>query len=225
MSDDTQVLDEMRQNVEKAGQDLNNQPLMERTTVAGLLNVLRIEHEDCGIKKEKEQDSPIDVHFREACFQVTAILDEDRKRNAELREQQKKIGNARTLMELRELVQPGSDSLSPTACSPECYFSVILSRSQKKLEKYKRRKYNLGAIDLLVYINQQSTHLYPKEPWPDPTPLMQHGWRSVAFIGGGPYARVLYANENAPAFLREAVGETYFWDKGPQQGMFPLHLD
>ena len=224
MSDDTQVFDIMRQNVEKVRQDLSDESLRERTTVAGFLNVLRIEYEGCEIKKEKEQDSPIDVHFREACFQVTECLDKGRKRNAELREQQKKIGNAKTLMdmELWEPVQPGSDSLSPTACPPECYFSVILSCSQDKLKRYGRVDED---IDLLVYINQRSTHLYPKEPWPGPTPLMQHGWRSVAFVGGGPYARVLYAKENAPTFLREAVGKTYFWNKGPQQGMFPLRLD
>ena len=220
MSDDTQALDRMRRGYEQAGPDLSDHECKERTTVAGFLRVLKVPYKNCEIRKEGPE--PIDVRFREACFQVTEILDEDRRRDAELREQQKKIGNAKTLMELWKPAQPGRDSLSSTACSPECYFSVILSRSQDKLKTYGRVDED---IDLLVYINQRSTHLYPKEPWPDPTPLMQHGWRSVAFVGGGPYARVLYAKENAPAFLREAVGETYFWDKGPQQEMFPLRID
>lgn len=219
MSDDKQVLEELRQHAEKACRDLNDHPLMERTSVAGLVRVLKIPYEDYEIKKEKKEQSPIDVHFRGARFQVSEILDEDRKRNDELRKRQERLKRARSLAELWEPVRPGHDSLSSTAHAPEYYFQLILSRSQDKLDRYRRVYGDIGDIDLLVYINRPSIHLYSTDPWPDPAPLKQHGWRSVAFVGGGPYARVLYANNDAPAFLRKAVGKTHFWEQ--LTDMFP----
>ncbi len=217
MSDDAQYLAKLREENEKARQDLSNQTLKERTTVAGLLRVLKIPYEDGEIRKEGPE--PIDVRFRNAGFQVTEIPDKDCRRDAEYREKQKKYNAATLPMELGKPVQRGHDSLDPTACAPEVYFELILSRSQKKVKKYGQVD---GDIDLLVYINQQPTHLYPTEPWPDPAPLRQHGWRSVAFVGGGPYARVLYANKDAPDFLRKAVGKTHFWEQ--EQTMFPQTL-
>ena len=222
MSDDKQVLEELRQHAEKARRNLNDLPLMERTSVAGLLRVLKTPYEDCEIRKEKKEQSPIDVHFRGACFQVSEILDEDRKRNDELCERQESLKRASSLAELWEPVRLGHDSLSPTARAPEHYFQLILSRSQKKVAKYRRVYGDIGDIDLLVSINRPSTYLYPTDPWPDPAPLKQHGWRSVAFVGGGPYARVLYANDDAPAFLRKAVGKTHFWEQPTE--MFPQVL-
>lgn len=222
MSDDKQVLEELRQHAEKACRDLNDHPLMERTIVAVLLRVLKTPYEDCEIRKEKKEQSLIDVHFRGARFQVTEILAEGRKRNDELRERQERRKRARTLAELWEPVRPGHDSLSPTACAPEYYFQLILCRSQSKLEKYRRVYGDIGDIDLLVYINRPATYLYPTEPWPNPAPLKQHGWRSVAFVGGGPYARVLFANDDAPAFLRTAVGKTHLWEQPTE--MFPQTL-
>ena len=146
-------------------------------------------------------------------------FDEGRRRDAELRGREKKLDKASTPLELFEPVQPGNDSLSPTALDPDQFFQIILSCSQDKLKKYRRID---GDIDFLVYFNMRSRHLYPLEPWPDPAPLMAHGWRSVAFVGGGPYARVLYATENAPTFLRKAAGKTYFWQE--LQSMFPQEL-
>ena len=205
MRDEKQAREWWCQNVEKARQDLNNTQLMEVTIVAGLLNVLRIEYEGCEIKNEKDQDSPIDVHFREACFQLTECLDEDRRRDAELCGKQE---------------MPVSGSL--TARTPKGYFHLILSCSQKKLKKYRRVD---GDIDLLVYINQRSTYLSPVEPWPCSAPLRKHGWRSVTFVDNYSYARVLYANDDAPDFLREAVGKTHVCKNGPgRRSVFPQTL-
>ena len=225
MSDEKQVLEKLRQHAEKARRDLSNpafQPFRERTIVAGLLRVLKIPYEDCEIRKEKKEQSPIDVHFRGARFQVTEIHDEGRKRNDELRERQERLKRAKSLAELWEPVRLGRDSLSPTARAPEYYFQLILSRSQDKVDRYRRVYGDIGDIDLLVSINRPSIHLYPTDPWPDPGPLKQHGWRSVAFVGGGPYARVLYANDDALAFLRKAVGKTHFWEQ--LTDMFPQAL-
>ncbi len=225
MSDEKQARERWLQCDEKAYQDLNDESVKERTTVAGFLNVLRIEYEDCEIKKEKEQDSRIDVHFREACFQVTECLDKGRERNAEISEQQKKIGNAETPMV--ELLEPVH--LRPTARTPKDYFHLILSCSQKKLQKYKRIEAYanlLPRIDLLVYINQRSTYLsLSVEPWPSSAPLRKHGWRSVMFVDNYSYARVLYANEDAPDFLREAVGKTHDCENRPgTRNVFPQTL-
>ena len=194
--------------------------------MAGLLRVLKVPYEDCEIRKAEKDQEPIDVLFKladqkamtpEARFQITEILDEDRRRDAELCDRVKKLAKAETI---REMYQP-VDSLNPTACAPEDYFQLILFHSQKKVKKYGRID---GDIDLLVYINQRSTHLYPIEPWPDPTPLVQHGWRSVAFIDNYSYVRVLYTKENAPPFLRKATGKTHVCENGPGMSVFPQKL-
>lgn len=219
MSDDTQYLDEMHRHYENARRDLSDHRLMERTIIAGLLRVLEIQYEDREIQKKGPE--PIDVWFRCARFQVTEILDEGRRRDAELYKQQQKLENAKSLIECFEPVCPGHDSLNPTACSLDDYFQLIHRRSQEKLKKYGQVNRD---IDFLVYINRRSIYLYPTEPWPAPTPLMQDGWRSVVFVDNR-YARVLYANDDAPAFLQDAVGRTRFWEKGSHESMFPQQLE
>ena len=226
MSDEKQALERWHQYTEKACRDLSDQALMERIIVAGLLRVLEIPYEDCEIRKAGKDREPIDVLFKladqkervpEARFQVTEILDENRRRDAELCDRVKKLAEAEII---REMYQP-VDSLNPTACAPDDYFQLILFHSQKKVKKYGRVA---GDIDLLVYINRRSAYLYPIEPWPDPTPLVQHGWRSVAFVDNYSYARVLYANKAAPSFLREATGKTHVRENGPGRSVFPQTL-
>lgn len=187
--------------------------------VAGFLHVLKVQYEDGEIRKKGPE--PVDVWFRDARFQVTEILDEGRRRDAELRGEQERIEEAESLQELWTRVQRGNDSLSPTACMPSEYYQLILDRSQEKLEKYGKGDED---IDLLIYINRKGAYLWPTEPWPVPTQLMEHGWRSVAFVDNC-YARVLYTTrENDPDFLRKAEGKTHGQPPGAGKSIFPQRL-
>lgn len=60
-------------------------------------------------------------------------------------------------------------------------------------------------------------------PWPNSASLETHGWRSVSFVDNR-HARVLDTKENAPAFLRKAMGRTYIWDLEMMESMFPQEL-
>ncbi len=205
MSDDTQFLKEELERTKKACRALSNHTVRERTIVAGFLNVLKIPYQDNEIRKEGPE--PIDIWFRSARFQVMEKLGKGRRRGDELRNREEKLDQSSTLIELFVPVEPGNDSLSPTAFDPDKFFQIILSCSQDKLDKYGRVD---GDIDFLVYINMKGRYLSPLEPWPDPALLQKHGWRSVSFVDNA-RARVLYARENAPDFLLEAMGKTYLW--------------
>ena len=231
MSDASQSYEEELERTKKARQDLSNHTVKERTPVTGFLNVLGVQYEPCEIQKKGPE--PIDIWFRDARFQVTEILDEDRRRDAELREREDNLRRAVDTGKFeyfKKAVERPGPFRPPTRCTPDDYFQRILSRSEEKLKKYGRID---GGIDLLVYINLSGTTtinlrgtIRPEtEPWPDLAPLQNHGWRSVSFVDNA-CARVLYATENAPAFLQNAMGKTHLWPVWDLKigSMFPQEL-
>ena len=227
MSDDSQFYEEELERTKKARQDLSDHGVSERTTVAGFLRVLKIPYEDCEIQKE-ELKLIIDIRFRDACFQVTASLDKDRRRDCELK---KRENNLRRAVEsgkfkyYKEAVEVKGSFLPPVLYTPKCYFQRILSCSEKKSKGYEKRcgRDAVGKLDFLVYINLKGGILSETESWPDLAPLKNHGWRSVSFVDNG-CARVLYAREDAPAFLREATEKTHIWPLEIEDKMFPQRL-
>ena len=220
MSDEAQILNEMRRYYEKICQDLSDHPLMERTIVAGFLHVLGIEYKNCEIQKKESNDS-IDVCFRGVHFQVTESLDKGRLRDKELCERKENLKRALATKDFeyfRKAVEGSGPFSPPTNYTPEDYFQRIFCCSERKVKKYRRVD---GDIDLLVYINLRDISLGDTKSWPDLTPLKNHGWRSVSFVDGV-YARVLYAKKNSPAFLQEAMGKTHGDPKNDR--IFPQEL-
>lgn len=226
MGDDSQFYEEALERTEKARQDLSDHTVRERTTVAGFLRVLKIPYEDCEIQKKGPE--PIDIWFRDACFQVTEILDEDRHRDGELH---KRENNLRRAVEsgkseyYKEAVEVPGPFLPRVLYTPKCYFQRILSCSERKSKRYEKTygRDAVGNLDFLVYINLKDGILSETESWPDLAPLKNHGWRSVSFIDNA-CARVLYARATAPAFLQEAMGKTHIWPIGIEDKMFPQRL-
>lgn len=202
MESEHEILHKLREDGEEARRLFSNagQALQERTAVAGLLRVLRVPFEDDEVVNEGPE--PIDVHYREARFQVTEVLDPGRPRNAEVRqiaERRKAAGS------LQDLVEPGVVSSRPAP--PDEVFSFVRDACRKKHSKYER---TCQGVDVLVYVNLEERHLYPTAPWPSHADLAAMGWRSVSVIME-PYARVVFARPDAPSFLRDAVDHTYHW--------------
>lgn len=71
----------------------------------------------------------------------------------------------------------------------------------------KATKYGAGCkdIDALIYADLQDTFLEANSPLPNTAQLQHQGWRSVSLLFS-PYGVVLLAKEDAPSFLRGAVG-------------------
>lgn len=228
MSDDSQSYEEELERTKKAKQDLKDHGVRERTTVAGFLRVLKIPYEDCKIQKE-ELKLIIDIRFGDACFQVMENPDKDRRRDDEWRKRENNLRRAVDTGKFeyyKEAVEVRGSFLPRVLYTPKCYFQRILSCSEKKSKRYEKTygRDAVGNLDFLVYINLKDGILRPKTgSWPDLAPLRNHGWRSVSFIDNA-CARVLYARENAPAFLQEAMGKTHIWPIGIEDKMFPQRL-
>jgi hypothetical protein len=144
---------------------------------------------------------PIDVAFGEAKFQVTEVLG-DRRRDAELRQLETKYETACSSLEL----------LAPMGTPEPISLSEIAAEVRKRLEtKYcKLREQGCRGIDALVHINLSDRYLYPLEftRREDMGTLEAEGWRSVSVLIV-PYAAVLFANDTAPAFLKDRVGKVH----------------
>ena len=227
MSDDSQFYEEELERTKKAKQDLSDHKEKERTTVAGFLRVLKIPYEDCKIQKE-ELKLIIDIRLGDACFQVTEILDEDRRRGDELGKREDNLRgavDAGKFEYFQKAVEVPGPFLPPVPYTSKCYFQRILSCSERKSKRYEKTygREAVGNIDFLVYINLKDGILSEPESWPDLAPLKNHGWRSVSFVDNG-CARVLYAREDAPVFLREATGKTHIWPLEIEDKMFPQRL-
>ncbi len=222
MSDEARFRKEVKAEIErteKARQENSDHEMKERKAVAGFLRILKIQYEDCEIQKRGPE--PIDVWFRDAHFQVMEKLDEDRCRGDEWRMRRERLVCAVTTGEFKyfQKAVEGPEPFNPPATyPPEDYFKLIYSCSEKKSKRYGG---DVGNIDLLVYINLKGIFLDKTKPWPDLTPLENHGWRSVSFVDGV-YARVLYAKKNSPTFLQEAMGKTHGDLKNDQ--IFPQEL-
>jgi hypothetical protein len=198
-----EILEKLRGSAEETVALFSNtgQGLQERIVVAGLLRVFGIEFSEDEIVKRGPE--PIDVWFREARFQVTEILDRGRPRNLEIRQRSMRARHAESL---RELVEPGVISSRPIA--PDELLALVLKRCREKAQRYAG---DCSDIDLLIYVNLQRRHLYPSGPFPEATAALgSFGWRSVSLIME-PFAVVLRAADNAPAFLIGRGAEAVFW--------------
>src|SRR5271170_6968372 len=173
-SEGEELLNNIRRRAEDAEALFSNagQSLQERTVVAGLLNVLGVDFREEDIVKSGPE--PIDVWFREARFQVTEILDQDRPRNLEIKQRSTRVKNAKCLHDLFESGEIHSNKIAP----PEL-MALVIDRCKSKSKHYAG---NCSNVDLLIYINLQRRHLYPFGPFSEGTALASLGWRSVSVI-------------------------------------------
>jgi hypothetical protein len=91
-------------------------------------------------------------------------------------------------------------------------FPEIATEVRKRLEaKFcKLREHGCRGIDALVHITLVDRYLYPPEfiRTEDVRTIEAEGWRSVSVLIV-PYATVVFANDTAPAFLKDHVGQVH----------------
>lgn len=77
-----------------------------------------------------------------------------------------------------------------------------------------------STLDLIVYFNLKGYYLDDKDIFADISGIKKQGWRSVSIVSNS-NAIVFFASENAPDFLRNAVGNIKREWKG--SGLFDLN--
>jgi Putative endonuclease, protein of unknown function (DUF1780) len=141
-----------------------------------------------------EQDSDVDVAFRDARFQNAERMDSDRQRHREYKETARRVRTR----DVTALERPWRDNRPITVGQ---VLADVVAALEKKTLKTARR----GSLDALVYINPT----YPAYPVvgriTDASAVARLGWRSVSALLAQ-YAVVICAEPHAPEFIRSRAG-------------------
>ena len=146
--------------------------------------------------QSKEQSSKVDVEFRDARFQIKEIVNPNTRRTAEIKAISLQVAAARTL---EEIVGPGFVYDTP----PVADGYELVRDNAVQLAADPRYRAIKGKIDLLFYVTRTRSSLVRKTERSD-VELSAIGWRSVSCLMGD-RAVVLFAQPEAPCFLREAI--------------------
>lgn len=172
-----------------------NKAERERWVVLAFLENMGIKHSE-GDVISPDQDPP-DVIAIGAAFEVKEILDPGRKRHKEYKDE---------LQRVKEITDPQHllTSFSPKDISIAEIYQRCLAEAKKFKLKYALR--DRESMDLLFYVNLENIFGVDEDPYPDVSEIQNCGWRSVSFVEGL-IACCFCASENAPEWLREAIGE------------------
>ncbi len=150
---------------------------------------------------------PPDVLFRDANFEVFFVLDEGRRLNDEWRAE---VERRRSAFSLSQLVRR---EVRPRRISAGNLLERLAPTLRKKAHNYGERGLDLGELDLLAFASLKRSSLDLNSPFPPPTEYLRQGWRSLSLVGPN-FARVLFAHEDAPDFLRNNLGRSVLLDVG-----------
>lgn len=137
--------------------------------------------------------------FRGARFEIRELLDEDRRRHDEWKNERERRIKAKSI---DQLLQPRP---SPVPLSYREIVSRIVKGLGEKSAKYGRKI--CSGLDALVYVDLQNGSLDPASQVPDLLHLREQGWRSVCMLMP-PVGHVLHATDSAPEFLHGLVCQT-----------------
>src|SRR5690606_676613 len=135
------------------------------------------------------------------------VLDRGRRLNDEWREELQRRRSALSLGQLLRREPP------PTRISTGEVQARLAPTLRKKAHNYRERGLDLGELDRLAYANPKRDATHFNSHFPPPTEYLRQGWRSLSLVGPN-YARVLFAHDDAPAFLRHNRGRTVLFDVG-----------
>jgi hypothetical protein len=141
-------------------------------------------------------DEPPDVDFRDARFEIKEILDEGRRPHDGFRAELERV---RTLTKAKDVFRHFTPK---DICLEEIYSrckTVIAGLSIKYPPAV------MHKLDLLLYVNLVEVMYVNEQSYPDVAGIAAAGWRSVSFVKGQ-RSCCLYARDDAPLFIRQAVG-------------------
>jgi hypothetical protein len=142
---------------------------------------------------------PVDVAFGDARFQVRELLSESYKRGDAFKVKRDKCRSANSIKEILEPYIPPT----PVHLS-ELVHEQIPNALQDKATRYPKLYANgCRDIDILVYVDLHDKYLKVDEDSYNEEGLKKQGWRSASILFP-PYGIVLFANPEAPEFLRLA---------------------
>jgi hypothetical protein len=174
-------------------------PERELWVVNRLLDYLEIDRHPDDVKPSS--DEPIDIRFRDSCFQIKEILDPHRKRTSEFKEALAKAEAAKKIEDLLENYSP------PININMDDIISIIVDNVNTLTQKYPLavRK----DLDLLFYFNLLDIYIESEVIGLTKTQreqVQEAGWRSVSVVGNS-FVFILYANKIAPTFIKENTGK------------------
>lgn len=176
----------------------------ERCVCAAFLRCLGVAFSVEALVAVAEKQSPPDVKFGEARFEICEILDRERKRHREAQTRVERLKQAKTIDDMLVSVRAG------TPLSYTEVFALVTEALAKKAVRYGTKV--CAELDALLCMSLRNRFLAPNTSLPDYAALFAQGWRSVAFVIP-PFSHVVYAAESAPTFLRDFSGQTLQeWD-------------
>ena len=150
---------------------------------------------------------PPDVLFGDARFEVFFVLDEGRRLNDEWREE---LQRRRSAYSLSQLVRREA---RPKRIPASKLLQRLGPTLHKKANNYKERDIDLGQLDINAFSSLKREVLDLNSHFPPPTEYLRQGWRSLSLVGPT-FARVLFAQPDAPDFLRNNLGRSIIFDVG-----------
>ncbi|MFB0525609.1 MAG: DUF1780 domain-containing protein [Phycisphaerae bacterium] len=198
-------------NLEKYQQEslklLQNHEWIEKKSVKAFLRICGVQFKDEELIKISNGKQPPDFRFRDANFELTERLNENRRRGDEYKNKIRKTKEAKYILDLGEKPQS----------SVPIEFPELLKEIEKSMDK-KFSKYNNAKtcenLDLLVYLNISQRHLNPQsERRLSPkflSKVEKQGWRSISFLTNH-CAGVIFSKRNSPDFIRNLGRDVRWW--------------
>jgi hypothetical protein len=143
------------------------------------------------------KDDPPDISFRDCRFEVKELMDEERKRTDEYKEQLEVAKKATRVDEILKPYRPRDTSLREIYS--ECLDRVVQLRDKYAWDVKK-------SCDLLIYYNRLHIERIFDEEFPDTSDMETEGWRSVSFVKGFRIC-CFCADDSAPELLKSAQGK------------------
>ena len=150
---------------------------------------------------------PPDVLFGDARFEVFFVLDEGRRLNDEWRAE---LQRRRSAYSLSQLVRREA---RPKRIPASKLLQRLGPTLHKKATNYKERDIDLRQLDIIAFSSLKREVLDLNSHFPPPTEYLRQGWRSLSLVGPT-FARVLFAQPDAPDFLRNNLGRSIIFDVG-----------
>ena len=150
---------------------------------------------------------PPDVLFGDARFEVFFVLDEGRRLNDEWRAE---LQRRRSAYSLSQLVRREA---RPKRIPASKLLQRLGPTLHKKATNYKERDIDLSQLDIIAFSSLKRKVLDLNSHFPPPTEYLRQGWRSLSLVGPT-FARVLFAQPDAPDFLRNNLGRSIIFDVG-----------